>query len=125
MWDTLSWVYMITATLVINHEIDSAYWREWDLFHLPGGISGFLIIHLPLVFLILYGIVLVSQRAFGGLVLSLILSVGGIAAFVIHVILMKLGHPEFKTPMSLLILTAGLISSLVQAGLTLHLLGRL
>ena len=30
-------VYLINATLLICHEIDSAYWREWELFHIPGG----------------------------------------------------------------------------------------
>ncbi len=44
----LFWIYLANAVLLINHEIDSAYWKEWDLFKLPGGITGFLIIHFHL-----------------------------------------------------------------------------
>ena len=51
----LFWLYLANAILLIIHEIDSAFWKEWELFKLPGGINGFLILHFPLLFLILYG----------------------------------------------------------------------
>jgi len=51
----LFWLYLINAIRLINHEIDSAFWKAWELFKLPGGINGFLILHFPLLFLILYG----------------------------------------------------------------------
>ena len=38
MEDILFWVYLANAVLLIVHEIGSAYWKEWDLFRLPGGI---------------------------------------------------------------------------------------
>ena len=63
MAETLFWIYLINAVLLINHEIDSAYWKEWELFRLPGGITGFLVIHFPLLFLVLHGLVLVYQGA--------------------------------------------------------------
>jgi len=113
---------MINAVLLINHEIDSAYWKEWDLFGLPGGITGFLIVHFPLLFLILYGLVLVYQRATAGLVLSLVLSLGGLFAFTIHTYFIKRGRDEFKAPISLFILIAALIVSLFQLVITLYLL---
>ena len=31
-------LYLANTALLIAHEIDSAYWKEWELFHLPGGI---------------------------------------------------------------------------------------
>jgi len=37
MADLLLWLYLANAVLLINHEIDSAYWKEWELFKLPGG----------------------------------------------------------------------------------------
>jgi len=120
--EVLVWVYMINAVLLINHEIDSAYWQEWDLFGLPGGITGFLIVHFPLLFLILYGLVLVYQRATAGLVLSLVLSLGGLFAFTIHTYFIKRGRDEFKAPISLFILIAALIVSLFQLVITLYLL---
>jgi hypothetical protein len=120
----LFWIYLVNAILLINHEIDSAYWKEWDLFKLPGGISGFLIIHFPLLFLVLYGLVLVYQGSFSGLIFSMILSLSGIFAFCIHLFFIKRGRNEFKTPVSLFILSATLIVSIIQGILTVALLLR-
>ena len=57
----LFWIYLINAILLINHEIDSAFWREWELFKLPGGTSGFLALHFPILFLVLYGLVSIER----------------------------------------------------------------
>ena len=122
MPEFLFWIYLVNSVLLINHEIDSAYWKEWDLFGLPGGIAGFLILHLPLLFLILYGLALVSQQSFVGLIFSLVLAIGGIFAFSIHMSFIKKGRNEFRTPISLSILIATLAVALVQAGLTIRLL---
>jgi hypothetical protein len=122
MTEILSWVYLINSVLLINHEIDSAYWKEWNLFKLPGDITGFLIVHFPLLFLVLYGLVLVFQRTFAGLIFSLVLSFGGLFAFAIHTYFIRRGRDEFKTPISLFILMATLIVSLAQAAITIYLL---
>jgi hypothetical protein len=122
MAEILFWVYLTNSVLLINHEIDSAYWKEWDLFKLPGDITGFLIVHFPLLFVVLYGLVLVSQRTFAGLIFSLVLSFGGLFAFAIHTYFIRRGRHEFKTPISLFILIATLIVSLAQAAITIYLL---
>ena len=124
MWEVLFWVYLVNAVLLIVHEIESAYWREWELFHLPGGLTGFLVVHFPLLFFILLGLVLVSQQTLAGLVLSLLLSLGGIFAFSIHTFFIWRGRDEFKLPISRFILAATLIASLVQAAITLFLLAQ-
>ena len=51
----LPWLYLLGATVLITHEIDSAYWHEWKLFGIPGGIQAFVDLNLVLVILILYG----------------------------------------------------------------------
>ncbi len=84
MYGFLFWIYLINAVMLIVHEIDSAYWKEWKLFKIPGGHSGFLLLHIPLIFLVLYGLVLVREEAFGGLIISLLLGLGGVFAFSIH-----------------------------------------
>ncbi|TRZ95380.1 MAG: hypothetical protein D4R82_02315 [Dehalococcoidia bacterium] len=121
MFELLFWLYLVNAVLLITHEIDSAYWKEWELFKLPGGSTGFVLLHLPLVFLILWGLVLVFQRLFAGLAFSLILSLGGIFAFTIHVIFIKKGRNEFNVPVSLFLLIATMLVSLVQAACTIYL----
>ena len=124
MWDILFWVYLINAVFLILHEIDSAYWKEWELFRLPGGVTAFLLVHIPILLLVLYGLVLVSQRTAAGLILSLILSFAGVFAFSIHGYFIRRGRDEFKSPISQAILVAALAVSLVQAAITVCLLGK-
>ncbi len=114
MTDLLFWLYFCNAVLLIVHEIDSAYWKEWELFHLPGGVEGFLLLHIPLLTAILYGLVEVRALSAAGIVISFILSLGGIFAFAIHTWLILRGRSEFKTPVSLGILFATLAVSVVQ-----------
>ena len=118
----LFWLYLTNAILLIIHEIDSAFWKEWELFKLPGGIGGFLIMHFPLLFLILYGLVLVSEQSFLGFIISLILSAGGIFAFCIHTTFIRRGRHEFNTPISRFILTLMLGVSTIQAAVTIYIL---
>jgi len=118
----LFWLYMMNAILLIIHEIDSAFWKEWELFKLPGGIGGFLIMHFPLLFLILYGLVLVAEQSFLGLIVSLVLSAGGIFAFCIHTAFIRRGRHEFNTPISRFILTLMLGVSTIQAAVTFYIL---
>ena len=122
MPEVLFWIYLINAVLLINHEIDSAYWKEWDLFRLPGGITVFLLLHFPMMFIVLYGLILVYRQAFLGLIFSLILSLSGMFAFSIHMYFIRKGRDEFKIPISLFILVATLIVSLIQAGITIYIM---
>ncbi len=122
MADLLFWLYLSNSVLLINHEIESAYWKEWELFKLPGGITGFLLIHFPLILFILYGLVLVSKHSLAGLIFSFILCLGGIFAFVIHIYFLKKNRDEFNKPISKFILTATLIVSLAQFAITIYLM---
>jgi len=122
MWKFLTWLYIINATFLITHEIDSAFWKEWELFRLPGGISGFLLIHLPMVFFIMLGLMWVERQSMPGLIMSLVLAGGGLFAFVIHTYHLRRGRPEFRTGVSIAILIGTLVTSLAQAFSSLWLL---
>ncbi len=122
MSSLLFWLYFANAVLLIVHEIDSAYWKEWKLFKLPGGISFFLLLHIPLIAIVLYGLVEVYTSTFTGLIFSLILSLSGIFAFTIHTYFIKKGHPEFKTKTSIGILTLILLVSVVELVATFYML---
>lgn len=111
---SLRWLYLINAVLLINHEIDSAYWQEWRLFNMRGGVSVFLLLHFPLLFLILYGLVAVWQNSAAGIYLSILLGLAGLAAFFIHMFFIKKGRDEFKAPVSIGILVATCIVSFIQ-----------
>ena len=120
MPDLLFWLYLTNAVLLINHEIDSAYWKEWEIFKLPGGITGFLLLHFPLLFIVLYGLVLIVRDSYWGLIYSLIICFGGIFAFVIHTYFLKQGRKEFDKPLSKLILVLTLLVSIVQMIVTIY-----
>lgn len=122
MTETLFWLYLTNAVLLINHEIDSAYWKEWHLFRLPGGLGGFLLLHFPILFLVLYGLTAVARRQPSGPWFSLLLCGGGLFAFGIHTYFLKKGHTEFDHPVSRFILRATLIVSLSQLAVTVILL---
>jgi Family of unknown function (DUF6713) len=116
MWghDLVVWAHLTNATLLCVHEIDSAYWHEWSLFGIPGGIQLFLTLHVPLLALVLDGFrrVVLWQR--GARVYSLVPAGAGLSAFAIHGPFIGLGHPEFRQPVSLGVLRATLLVSVLQ-----------
>ncbi len=118
----LFWLYLINTVLLILHEMDSAYWKEWELFRLPGGIAGFLLLHFPLYIVALYGLVLVYHAHPAGFILSLVIAAAGIFAFCIHTYFLHQGRSEFDTTISKLILAALLGISILQIGITIYLL---
>ena len=120
MFSILTLIYLINATLLIVHEIDSAYWEEWKLFRLPGGLQGFLLIHIPLIALILYGLLEVNIRSLQGNVISIVVGLGGIFAFSIHTYFIRKGNNKFNTITSKTLLYLILICSIIQIFQTLR-----
>ena len=123
MWQQiLFWLYLTNTVLLILHEMDSAYWKEWELFRLPGGITGFLLLHFPIYFIGLYGLVWVWQAHPAGFILSLVIAAAGILAFCIHTYFLRQGRSEFNAPISKLILATLLGISILQLVVTISLL---
>jgi hypothetical protein len=111
---------LLNAVLIIDHEIESAYWKEWDLFRLPGKITGFLIIHVPVLALILVGSTLVYMQSASGYAISVLLSAGGIFAFCAHMYFIRKGRPEFRLPASVALLILILLVSVIQLALSVY-----
>jgi hypothetical protein len=111
---TLLWLYVLNASILITHEIDSAYQEEWILFGLPGGVQWFLFLNLVLVIAVLYGLVALAQQRTAGIVLSWTLVAGGLFAVVIHGYFILSGDPSFRLPASLFLLGATLVLSVLQ-----------
>jgi hypothetical protein len=118
--DLLFWTYLINAVILINHEIDSAYWQEWKLINPDekNGINGFLIMHLPMLFIVLLGLVFVYEDKLPGMFISFFLSAGGIFAFFFHYYHLRKGRPEFNTKISKGMIIATFIVSVFQIYLT-------
>jgi hypothetical protein len=119
MQTALFWIYTVNLLFLIVHEMDSAYWKEWELFHLPGGLGGFLLLHFPLLLPALWGIVQIRDLTRAGLIISLVVAGAGLFAFSIHSYFIKKGREEFTPPVSRFILFGTLLLSIAQVVLTI------
>ena len=117
----LFWIYLINATILINHEIDSAYWQEWKLIdpNNKDGINAFLILHFPMILAILLGLVFIYENKLAGLIFSLILSSGGLFAFFFHFYHLRKGKPEFNSILSKGLIISTFVISIFQVILTI------
>jgi hypothetical protein len=119
--DYLFWIYLINSTILICHEIDSAFWQEWKLLNPKdnGGINAFLLLHIPMIFLILIGLVLVYDNRLAGYIISFIVAAGGLFAFFFHFYFIRKGRPEFNTPVSKGLIISAFAFSILQVLFTI------
>ncbi len=115
------WIYLINSVILINHEIDSAYWQEWKLFNpdYTSDVKGFLLIHFPILFAILFGLILIERELLAGYVISFFVALSGIFAFFFHFYHLRKGCKEFNNWLSKLILILTLPLSIIQIVLTI------
>lgn len=116
----LRWLYLLSVSLLIAHEIDSAYWMEWRLFELPGGSAGFFAANLPLIALFIWGYERVCADSRAGWWLSLMLPVIGLFICGTHATFLIAGSPDFRTPASLALLAALAVAAGWQLPLALR-----
>ncbi len=116
--DPIVWLYIINLSLLILHEIESAYWKEWEILNLPGGISGFLIIHLPLLILFLFGLIKLYDAKNTGYIISLITGLSGIIPFLVHNIWVRV-KGKFQLFVSQLIIYFNLVTGIALILLSL------
>lgn len=116
----LLWLYLLNAVVLITHEIDSAFWHEWEIFGIPGGIQVFLGLNLLLVIVILYGHQALALGRASGFVLSWVLVAGGLFAVIIHTYFLLQGSEAFRLPASLALLVTTFLLSLAQAAALLR-----
>ncbi len=114
MKDTIPKLYLMNLSLLTAHQIDSAYWREWELFGLPGGIQLFVGLNLVLIALFLFGFQKAITGTRTGLLYSLILALCGVFAFVFHGYYLLAGNEKFLEPVSMGVIGVGFGVSLVQ-----------
>jgi hypothetical protein len=115
---TQAWLehsYIWTVGLLVVHQVDSAYWQEWKLFGMDGGIQGFVLSNVLLIVPFLYGLLQVVRVPRVGARYGLSLAIIGVTAFGIHAWFLVQGRPEFRVAASVGILTAALFTSFVLA----------
>ena len=127
MEHVLLWAYLLNLVVLILHEIDGAYWREWRFFGAFGrslsdttGLSVYLWSHVPIFVLLLYG--LVSLDALSGRIISILFSGFMICHFFLHGVFKKKGHEGFEPLSSRLIFAGSLAFSALQLTVTVILM---
>ena len=107
-------LYLGNSVVLITHEIDSAYWHEWELFGLPGGIQFFLVLHVALLGIVLWGYRSVILWTRGARTYSYLLASAGGFAVLIHGSFLAAGTPQFRSSTSVALLIGTLILSIWQ-----------
>jgi hypothetical protein len=82
-------IYILNATVLLLHEIESAYENEWEILKLPGKITGFLLLHIPIILFIFYGVIELDKLSTVGLVAGIILGLGGLIPFFVHKVFVR------------------------------------
>jgi hypothetical protein len=85
----LSLIYVINASLLLLHEIESAYAKEWEILKLPGKISGFLLLHIPIILVLFWGAIEIDRQSLSGLIIAIIAGASGLIPFIVHKVIVK------------------------------------
>ena len=108
----LIFVYILNVTLLILHEIESGYEKEWEILKLPGKITGFLLLHIPILFALFYGLYGMIQYPQTRVVISFIAGTAGFIPFLVHKILVK-RKEHFNKPVSNWIIFGNIVTGIV------------
>jgi hypothetical protein len=80
----LVFFYILNVSLLILHEIESSYEKEWEILKLPGKITGFILFHIPVLFLFFYGLYCIIQYPQVKTIISIIIGAVGFLPFLVH-----------------------------------------
>ncbi|HLA31945.1 MAG TPA: DUF6713 family protein [Pseudomonas sp.] len=106
--------YFSTLCLLVLHQIDAAYWREWEMFHLPGGIQGYLAFNLLAIPILLLGYTQVVLGGDKAILFARLCAALGALTFLIHAGFALAGFSQFHLPLSMALIVLCLTSALWQ-----------
>ena len=113
-------LYLANLALLTTHQADAAYWHEWDVFGVPGGISFFLAFNLGAVALVAAGLVRVAEGAPSARRAAVLCAALGLVTVALHAGFLWLDRTAFWTPSSIGVLLGVFVLSIAQL---LHLPG--
>ncbi|MBN2898373.1 MAG: hypothetical protein JXO44_06345, partial [Clostridia bacterium] len=94
------------------HEIESAYECEWEILKLPGKITGFLLMHIPIIIIMLWGVLEIEKFSAIGVGLGLLMGLGGLAPFLVHKVFVK-REQHFNLPISNIVIYGNVLTGLL------------
>ena len=111
-------IFVLNATLILLHEIESSFEQEWEILKLPGRITGFLILHIPLIFLLFYGALEIEKQTQIGFILGIISGVRGIIPLLVHKVLKKV-KDRFNRIVSSVLIYSNIITGIILTMLSI------
>jgi hypothetical protein len=108
----LTFIYILNATLLILHEIESGYEKEWEILKLPGKLTGFLLLHVPILFLFFYCFYFLIAFPETKGVISLVMGVAGFIPFLVHKVLVN-KKEHFNSAISNVIIFGNIITGMI------------
>ena len=112
--------YLTTMSLLIFHQIDAAYWKEWEMFHLPGGVQGYLVFNIIAIPILLNGYRHLIRQSERAKIYSYICGTLGVITFLLHAAFAAFGASQFDLPLSILIIVLCFLSGAWQLILTMQ-----
>jgi hypothetical protein len=114
----LNRVLLANVTLLVAHQIDSAYWHEWEMFGLPGGIQLNVLMNILLVGAVLACAFAVVARHRHAFICSCIVAGVGTLILPIHAAFALAGHQQFHLPVSMAVIVLSFALACWQLVLT-------
>jgi len=108
----LVFFYILNVTFLILHEIESGYEKEWEILKLPVKLTGFLLLHIPMLFLFFYGLYFIIQYPHTRAIISILSGCIGVIPFLVHkIIINKKEH--FNKIISNILIFGNIISGII------------
>jgi hypothetical protein len=104
--------YILNATLLILHEIESGYEKEWEILKLPVKLTGFILLHIPLLFLCFYGLYFIIQYPQSSAIISILAGSVGLLPFLVHKII-KNEKEHFNKTISNALIYGNLVTGII------------
>lgn len=116
----LNKLLILNLSFLIVHQVDAAYWHEWDMFGLPGGVQLFDLFNLLLFIVLLACFVAAVERRRSGYAASLAIAAVCGVVLPIHAGFALAGYTEFHLPVSIAAIVGCMFSALLLAGATVR-----
>ena len=108
----LVFFYILNATILILHEIESGYEKEWEILKLPVKLTGFILLHIPILFLFFYGLYYVIQYPQTRSIISILSGSIGLIPFLVHKVI-KNNKEHFNKTISNTLIFGNIITGII------------
>lgn len=96
----------LNLALLATHQVDAAFWHEWDVFGAPGGIHFFLVFNVIAVVALAFGLVTITAQRRGARLAAQLSAGTGLLTVAIHAAFLVIDHVAFWDVLSIGILAA-------------------